>query len=226
LRPDGQQPGGRAGARGQPGDPNDNPEQQIADAQAGQDGQPGEQDGRGGRAGGARGGRQGTQQARGGIGAGTQPDDQQLARGGFGAGTQPDDQQLARGGALRDGQVDTVGGPRFGGPITGNDYREFTDTLRDVEELVNDPQLRDRAARVRQQVTNLRQEYLRASRPPSWNIVQETVNRPLTELRNAVSQELLRRESAQAVVPLDKEAVPPAYQDQVRTYYERLGSGK
>ena len=56
--------------------------------------------------------------------------------------------------------------------------------------------------------------------------MQDTVNRPLTELRKAVDQELLKRESAQAVVPLDRDAVTPAYQEQVRTYYERLGSGK
>ena len=91
---------------------------------------------------------------------------------------------------------------------------------------MNDPQLRDRAAQIRQQVTTLRTYYLRESRPPTWNIVQETVSRPLTELRSAVSQELMRRESAQAAVPLDRDAVPPAYQEQVKTYYERLGSGK
>jgi hypothetical protein len=92
--------------------------------------------------------------------------------------------------------------------------------------MVNDPRLRDQAANIRRNVTDLRQQYQRDAKPPAWNIVQETVNRPLTELRTAVSQEILRRESAQAMIPLDKDAVPPAYQDQVRAYYEQLGSGK
>jgi hypothetical protein len=113
-----------------------------------------------------------------------------------------------------------------GGPITGDGYRGFTDGLRDIEEIVNDPRLRDQAATIRQRVATYREQYLKDNKPPAFNIVQETLNRPLTELRNSISQEIARRESQQAAIPLDKDAVPPAYQDQVRTYYERLGSGK
>jgi len=45
-------------------------------------------------------------------------------------------------------------------------------------------------------------------------------------LRDAVAQELLRRESAEALVPIDREPVPPEYAEKVRRYYERLGSGR
>ena len=126
-----------------------------------------------------------------------------------------------RGGAQRAGGVAAPNGP-----ITGDGYRAFTENLRDVEEIVNDPRLRDQAANIRQSAANLRQQYLRTSQPPAWNIVQDTLNRPLTDLRSAVNQEIQRRESQQAAIPLDRDAVPPAYQDQVRIYYERLGSGK
>ena len=146
------------------------------------------------------------------------------ARGGFTSGaTQPADLQFA---ATQPDDRGGIQGADNTGPITGTGYRNFTDNLRDVEEIVNDPRLRDQAATIRQNVTTLRQDYLRTARPPAWNIVQNTLNRPLTDLRGAIGQELQRRESRQAAIPLDRDAVPPAYQDQVRVYYERLGSGK
>ena len=41
-----------------------------------------------------------------------------------------------------------------------------------------------------------------------------------------MAEELLRRESSEALVPIDREPVPPEYAEQVRRYYERLGSGR
>jgi hypothetical protein len=217
------QPGARGG-QGQPGEGEQDPQGLAAGNGRGApglrpDGQPGEnQQDQQGQPG------QGGAQARGGRGqnGNAQPGEAQPnGRGG-------DGNQVVRtenGGNNNDGG-NGLGGANFSGPITGNGYRNFADGLRDVEEVVNDPRLRDQAATIRQQVTNLRQDYNRTSRPPNWNIVQDTVNRPLQELRTAVNQEIQRRESAQAAIPLDRDAVPPAYQDQVRTYYERLGSGK
>jgi hypothetical protein len=72
----------------------------------------------------------------------------------------------------------------------------------------------------------VRAEFDRHSRQPNWDVVQDMVSRPLIELRDQVAQELLRRDSKDALVPLDREPVPPEYADQVRRYYERLGSGK
>jgi hypothetical protein len=57
-------------------------------------------------------------------------------------------------------------------------------------------------------------------------VIQETIGQPLAELRDAVAQELLRRDSSEALVPIDREPVPPEYADKVRRYYERLGSGR
>jgi len=37
---------------------------------------------------------------------------------------------------------------------------------------------------------------------------------------------LLRQNSRQAVVPLDRDPVPPRYTEKTRRYYEKLGSGK
>jgi hypothetical protein len=49
---------------------------------------------------------------------------------------------------------------------------------------------------------------------------------PLAELRDRVSDELLRRTAKQALVPLDRDPVPPRFSEKTRRYYENLGSGK
>jgi hypothetical protein len=112
------------------------------------------------------------------------------------------------------------------GPITGDGFRDWTDRLRDVEEMVGDPRLRAEAARVRDRATAARAEFRRHSKEPNWDLVFEDISRPLFELRKAVNEELLRRESRDALVPIDREPVPPEYAEQVRRYYERLGSGR
>ena len=38
--------------------------------------------------------------------------------------------------------------------------------------------------------------------------------------------EVRRRESPDALVPIDRDPVPPQYAEGVRRYYERLGSGR
>jgi hypothetical protein len=55
--------------------------------------------------------------------------------------------------------------------------------------------------------------------------VQQSIGEPLVQLRDKVGQELLRRQSPEAMVPIDREPVPPEYADRVRRYYERLGAG-
>jgi hypothetical protein len=57
-------------------------------------------------------------------------------------------------------------------------------------------------------------------------MVRQTIGQPLVELRDAVAQELLRRDSSEALVPVDRDPVNPEYAEQVRRYYERLGSGR
>ena len=91
---------------------------------------------------------------------------------------------------------------------------------------MNDPQLRQQAAQIRDRATAIRQDMLRHSQNPNWDVVTDMVSKPLAELRTAVNNELLKRQSDEALVPIDREPVPPQYAEQVRRYYERLGSGK
>ena len=41
-----------------------------------------------------------------------------------------------------------------------------------------------------------------------------------------LAEEIARRESPDALVPIDRDPVPKRFSDMVRLYYERLGSGK
>jgi hypothetical protein len=120
----------------------------------------------------------------------------------------------------------TGGDPRNFAPLTGEDFREWSDRLRDVEEMVDDPDLRAEAARIRERAREIRAESKRHSAEPNWELVQQQVAGPLVELRDRVAEELLRRTSKKALVPLDRDPVPPQYSEKTRRYYERLGSGQ
>jgi hypothetical protein len=92
--------------------------------------------------------------------------------------------------------------------------------------MVGDPRLRAQAAAIRERARAIRQEMNRHSKSPNWDMVRNTIGQPLVELRDAVADELLRRSTDQALVPIDREPVPPEFAEQVRRYYERLGAGR
>ena len=115
-------------------------------------------------------------------------------------------------------------------PLTGDDFRDWSDRLRDVEEMVDDPELRAEASRIREQAREIRRELKKSekerhSAKPNWDLIKLKVAKPLAELQDRVAEELLRRTSKDALVPLDRDPVPVQYQDAVRKYYERLGKG-
>lgn len=116
------------------------------------------------------------------------------------------------------------GGP--GGPIAGDGFRQWSDRMRNVEELLDDPDLRAEAARIRDRVRGAREEFKRYSKEPDWSQLQTLVAEPLRELSRRVAEEVTRRESPDSLVPIDRDPVPPQYAEGVRRYYERLGSGQ
>ena len=126
------------------------------------------------------------------------------------------------------------GSPRAGNwdqplaaPITGDDFREGSDRLRDVEEIVDDPELRAEAARIREEARNFRRDFIRNSEEPKWDLIKELVTNPIRSLRQDVSAELMRRAAEKnAIVPIDKDPVPQQFTEQVRRYYENLGSSE
>jgi hypothetical protein len=92
--------------------------------------------------------------------------------------------------------------------------------------MVDDPELRAEAARIRDRARSIRAELKRHSEPPNWDLVRMQVAEPLVELTDRVAEEVLRRNSRQAIVPLDRDPVPPKFSEKTRKYYEQLGTGK
>jgi hypothetical protein len=242
-------PSARPGRIGE-GDPN-RPRSQPQDPQKGQQDQQeqqGQAEGRGEQQGrqSGRGNQQGQQKGRGNQqgqqgqqnGRGN-PRGQQAQRGPQGGQGNPGEGQQAGqaqspggGGGGRQAGLDRMleglaggpGGP--GGPITGDGFRQWSDRMRDVEELLNNPELRAEAARIRDRARGAREEFKRHSKEPDWNQLKELVAEPIRELRDRVAEEIRRRESPDALIPIDRDPVPPQFSEGVRRYYERLGSGR
>jgi hypothetical protein len=221
----------QSGERGQQG----RPEQQAGRRnEQGQEGQQGQQRADSGQAGQ---GQEGNQQRRpqagqGASGSQRSQQGQRRLRGGDAprSDPMPAEAGAAAGGAQRETRArDRFGrGPAAGGgnPITGDGFRQWSDRMRDVEELLNDPELRAEAARIRDRVRGEREEFKRHAKVPDWNRLKNLVAQPIHELRDRIAEEVRRRESPDALVPIDRDPVPPQFAEGVRRYYERLGSGR
>ncbi len=93
--------------------------------------------------------------------------------------------------------------------------------------MVDDPELRAEAARIRDRARAVRRDFRREGfEGPNWDLAREFVAQPLNELRDRIAEELLRRQPDENLVPIDRDPVPVKYADQVRRYFEGLGGGK
>lgn len=111
------------------------------------------------------------------------------------------------------------------GPFSGDGYREWAERLSLVEELVGDPELANEAARVADAARALKLEHGRNNEAPQAATLQTRITMPLLELRNRVNEALARKGAQDPTVPIDRDAVPPAFRDLVRRYYTELGGG-
>jgi hypothetical protein len=128
------------------------------------------------------------------------------------------------GGGDGGGAVDSGGA--FGGPITGNNYVDWADRLRDVERVLDSQDLRDQLAVVRDRVGVFRTAYRERGIIPPEEVVRQQILVPMTQVRVWLQQELARQENNQSLVPLDRDPVPETYSELVRKYYEKLGSAQ
>jgi hypothetical protein len=122
--------------------------------------------------------------------------------------------------------ADRVGGAdrlTVTGPIAGEDFAPWSDRLREIEEMIDFPDLRNTVAGARERARLLRQEVKRDRKKPDWAQVRLQVVKPLVEVRSRLAEELARRESREALVPIDRDPVPTRYSEMVRRYYEDLG---
>ena len=111
-------------------------------------------------------------------------------------------------------------------PLTGEDFMDWSDRLRDVEEMVEDPELRAEAARIRDRAKAIRKEYQRHSKEPNWDLVRLSIFEPLQDLQMKIQDELIRKTNRKSKVPIDRDPVPNQFKDAVRKYYQNIGSGR
>jgi hypothetical protein len=112
------------------------------------------------------------------------------------------------------------------GPITGNDFVNWSDRLRDVEQVLDSADLRNQLATARERAGAFRGYFRQSGRKPEAEAVRNQILEPMTEVRAWLRDELARRENANSLVPLDRDPVPDSYSDLVRKYYEKLGSAR
>jgi len=112
------------------------------------------------------------------------------------------------------------------GPITGENFAPWSDRLRDVEEMLDQPELRNEVAAARERARRMRLDFKRLNQKPDWAVVRLQVVKPLVEVRNAITEELARRDSKDSLVPIDRDPVPSRFAERVRRYYEELGKDK
>ena len=111
-------------------------------------------------------------------------------------------------------------------PLTGDGFREWSDQLREAEEMVDVPELQNEIASVRDRAQAVRRELRNEGKEPKWDLIQMEIEKPLYEIRKRINNELAKRLSKEAVVPIDRDPVPQQFSDLVRTYYETLGEGR
>ncbi len=112
------------------------------------------------------------------------------------------------------------------GPITGGDFANWADRMRDVEQVVDSTELRNRLATLRERVAAYRADYRLHDRKPTFSAVKENVVQPMIQARAEIQEALARIENSHSLVPLDHDPVPDNYAELVRKYYEKLGGGQ
>jgi hypothetical protein len=122
------------------------------------------------------------------------------------------------------------GGGRAGlglnGPITGNEFVNWSDRMREVEQVVDSPDLRNQLAEARERVAAFRAEYRRRGQKPDAKTVRAQVLAPMAEVQARLQEDLARLANVKSLVPLDHDPVPENYSEMVRKYYEKLGGGQ
>ena len=144
------------------------------------------------------------------------------AEGGGGDGTADRLRQIAE----QLGRGDRAAGGTGGGPITGNNYAAWAQQLRDVESVLDSPDLRNQLATVRDRVGAYRTAYRNGRRIPPPQAVRDQLLLPLGQVQVWVNEELARQQNSASLVPLDRDPVPENYSELVRKYYEKLGSAQ
>jgi hypothetical protein len=112
------------------------------------------------------------------------------------------------------------------GPIAGADYEQWSDRLRNVENMVEQDDLRNELAKVLDDARAMRIEFRRNNSPPQARSIDQRITMPLVEIRDRVAEELAKLDKENPLAPIDRDPVPREYRDLVKRYYQELGSGR
>lgn len=108
-------------------------------------------------------------------------------------------------------------------PLTGTDFRNWSDRLREVEELLDNPELRHRATKIRDRARAMRAEFRRHGTEPQWDLVESGLLEEMSKLQRRIRQDISALTSDRSLVPIDREPVPEIFDQLVQEYYEQLG---
>lgn len=111
------------------------------------------------------------------------------------------------------------------GVFTGTGYEQWSDRLRNVEELLNNPELRNEAAKIFDRAREMRLGLKRSNEAPQVAHLNTRITQPLIELRDRVVEELSKRDAGKNLAPVDRDPVPAEYRELVKRYYHELGRG-
>ncbi len=111
------------------------------------------------------------------------------------------------------------------GVLTGAGYEQWSDRLRNVEELLNNPELRNEAAKIFDRAREMRINIKRSNEPPQVAHLNTRITQPLIELRDRVVEELSKRDAGKNLAPVDRDPVPAEFRELVKRYYQELGRG-
>jgi len=109
-------------------------------------------------------------------------------------------------------------------PITGNNFADWNNRMGIVQNLVDDPVLRQQIADARAQAIDMRSNYIRHSQLPQWDTVNNNVVAPLNKVISSLRQQLAKVDQPDSLQPVDQDPVPEKYADSVKRYYEALGN--
>ena len=98
--------------------------------------------------------------------------------------------------------------------------------MREVEEMIDLPEMRTDVATARERARLMRQEARRDLKKPDWAVVRKEIVGPLVEVRSRIQDELARRGAGEGIVPIDRDPVPSRFSELVRRYYEELGKDR
>ena len=112
------------------------------------------------------------------------------------------------------------------GPITGDDYGNWAERLSNIEEMVDQEDIRNGLAKVLDEARAMRIDFQRDNKAPQPGTINKRIADPLVELRQRLSEEIAKLNKENPIAPIDRDPVPSEFRELVRRYYEELGAGE